>query len=508
MKFDGVVLNKSLPAMLILIVISGMAFTWLARPIYDPDFFWHLKTGEWIWSNFAFPLSDPFSFTTPEVLNYRQEFILTSYWLSQIIYHGFVTVFGLEGIVLLRILVVSLFFVGVYIFSGKDKLLWCLISMVSLVAVLEGYAIERPHFFSFLFSFFLFCHLENCLSRFHDLTISKSSMVLLPLMMLLWANMHGGVVIGQGLLVLCLFNVLARMATQNRWKEKTSRLLCLHLCIGLLFSFLAVNAMSAVGAVEIELMSSLMFAANSEFVTALDSWHLAKESHLIVYFVFLAIAAFYLIVNFRGLTFFRAVTVVGVGFYSFSSIRYIPFFLFLSIPVIVEFVEFGSGLRFHKIAVASCVLIIILCYGADELARLSYIRSQGMVSRNIHPVELADEFERLGLGGRLFNLYIWGGYLMWRLGPKSKVMVDGRSLSKDVIKDFLIAETPHLKGYNGNPLWKHVMDKYMIDYMLLPIKYKNRDYSLTFAAAKDANWQTIAVKENAILLGRRGLIAQ
>jgi hypothetical protein len=68
-------------------LIGTILFVNLSRPFSDTDFFWHLKTGEWIWQHQALPTADPFAYPTPATLDARQRFTLTSYWLSQIAYH-------------------------------------------------------------------------------------------------------------------------------------------------------------------------------------------------------------------------------------------------------------------------------------------------------------------------------------------------------------------------------------------------------------------------------------
>ena len=47
----------------LLAVLVATALAYLLRPIMDPDFFWHLKTGEWIREHRGLPASDPFSYT-------------------------------------------------------------------------------------------------------------------------------------------------------------------------------------------------------------------------------------------------------------------------------------------------------------------------------------------------------------------------------------------------------------------------------------------------------------
>ncbi len=37
---------------------------WFSAPISDSDFWWHLKTGQYVWEQHRLPVPDPFAFTT------------------------------------------------------------------------------------------------------------------------------------------------------------------------------------------------------------------------------------------------------------------------------------------------------------------------------------------------------------------------------------------------------------------------------------------------------------
>src|SRR4030042_3372711 len=67
-------------------------FNVFAVDIWDPDFWWHLKTGEYIYQTRALPEKDPFAFTSlpkdplhPE--SKRIRFILNQYWLSWVTFY-------------------------------------------------------------------------------------------------------------------------------------------------------------------------------------------------------------------------------------------------------------------------------------------------------------------------------------------------------------------------------------------------------------------------------------
>jgi hypothetical protein len=44
--------------------------------------------------------------------------------------------------------------------------------------------------------------------------------------------------------------------------------------------------------------------------------------------------------------------------------------------------------------------------------------------------------EERGIAGKLFNTYEYGGYLLWRLGPRQKTFIDGRALNESVYRDY------------------------------------------------------------------------
>jgi hypothetical protein len=76
--------------------------------IADTDFWWHLKTGQYIVEQRALPVPDPFSYTTDrggpaypgEELVRR--FNLTHEWLAQVIWYAVYRVAGWGGVVLFK----------------------------------------------------------------------------------------------------------------------------------------------------------------------------------------------------------------------------------------------------------------------------------------------------------------------------------------------------------------------------------------------------------------------
>jgi hypothetical protein len=53
----------------------------------DPDIWWHLKTGEYIFRGGEIPDTDPFAYTSPVPLNEGQKTGLRAHWLGQTLYY-------------------------------------------------------------------------------------------------------------------------------------------------------------------------------------------------------------------------------------------------------------------------------------------------------------------------------------------------------------------------------------------------------------------------------------
>ena len=80
-----------------------------------------------------------------------------------------------------------------------------------------------------------------------------------------------------------------------------------------------------------------------------------------------------------------------------------------------------------------------------EIARL------GVVNEQFFPVQAADFIVREGLGGNVFNLYDWGGYLLWRLAP-AKVFIDGRNADRSRFEVYTMVLTGRPASWGS--LWK------------------------------------------------------
>lgn len=476
------------------------ALTYLLTQIVDPDFFWHLKTGEWLWQHHAWPLPDPFAFTTPEVLDQRQIFILKGYWLSQLLYYSCHAALGWIGIYFLRLAVFAVFVWVLWRNRQGDNWLWFGFSLACLVTIFGAYPVERPQFFSFLLFAWLYLLLDGFWSGVAR--VSRRHLWAVGVVMMLWGNLHGGVILGQGLLLITLAIDLLSLFRRNRVTTDNGLSLWSLAVVGILAGCLNPNISRMVFAVSQTVdTSSLMYASTEEFASVFRAWQGTGRPLVLI---FAAVAALVLIALFHGLrrqSLFSLLILVGTGVYAAKHIRYIPFFLLAALPILARGFAEMPLLRYLRSLVFAGALLFTVVFAWDKRGNLGRVRSEGWVSNQDFPVLVAEQVLTSGIDGRLFNIYLWGGYLLWRLGPERQVFVDGRALDARIVRDALTAEMVSFGG--GRMIWKEVFEKHRITYAILPKVKEGEPYRLTQTIAMDPDWQVAFASGNAVLLIKR-----
>ena len=82
--------------------------------ISDPDFWWHLKTGQYIVTEHRLPVPDPFAFTTASATPASpgeaatRHFNLTHEWLAQVIWYLIYRAGGFGAVVLWKALLLTM----------------------------------------------------------------------------------------------------------------------------------------------------------------------------------------------------------------------------------------------------------------------------------------------------------------------------------------------------------------------------------------------------------------
>ena len=158
-----------------------------AFPIRVTDFWWHLKMGEVIATTRSIPRVDLFSFTAA-----GKPFIAQN-WLAELLYYATYKAGGLRLLVFTNALLGLAAFLLIYKLCLEATNRFRVAVLVAVLMVIGNYTLLRPQAFSIL----LFTAYSFVLVRYrsHRTDLLWS----LPLLMVLWVNLHGAFVLGIGL---------------------------------------------------------------------------------------------------------------------------------------------------------------------------------------------------------------------------------------------------------------------------------------------------------------------
>ena len=481
--------SSQLASILLIAVLVLLALFHLLRTFSDNDFFWHLKTGEWIAQHRALPEHDPFAYTTQELDTPRSRFILRGFWLGQLLYHGVYRLGGFDGLALLRVPLVALLAVLLWRRREGDPLYDLALLVLALLALLGMYPLDRPQVFSFLF----FAALLLLLERIRAGRAGPWTVAAIPLAMLAWANLHPGYALGVAVIALYLaaegFRLLVpalRPIGRDRYRQ-----LLLAGVLGVAASLLNPSGYRAL----VEVVSPKPDAAfNTEYISAIEALTVFNDTRVLVYLLFVALAAWALVSSWRERRFdlTQALLLTGLGVLSFTGIRYIAFFLVAALPVVGSRTPGGKAAGAWKWATVALALGLGLYATWGERDNLRRVGTGGWVHRYHFPVDAAEFIAGSELPGRMYNYWPWGGYLIWRLGPERQVFFDGRHLSYELFDQARAIDSAAPAAPGAPPRWKADLERYGVRWVVGPFADSDGTViPLVFGLLQDANWVPI-----------------
>src|SRR5262245_23060116 len=151
----------------------------------DPDTYWHIATGKWMFAERAFPRQDVFSHTA-----FGQPWVNPE-WLAQAILFVAYDPFGWRGLVLLCGLLTALTFALLYVLLARELRATVALGAAAIALLFaSNHFLARPH----LLTFPIIVVWTAFLARASE-EGRRPGLWLLPLMVV-WANLHGGFTLG------------------------------------------------------------------------------------------------------------------------------------------------------------------------------------------------------------------------------------------------------------------------------------------------------------------------
>lgn len=443
---------------LITLIAFIAVFAMAARTTVDTDLYWHLATGRTIVETGTIPQTDPFSSTRlgtpwinvqwlPEVglyLLYRTGGF-SALWL---LVAGLVT---LTAVLVWKTMAGDVFVraFGLILFAAASGLVWT----------------PRPNILTFL----LLAALNTILYLYRHRSVDR--LWLIPLMFLVWVNLHGGYLIGFVLIGVTLggdaIDRLLHQAGPSCMTWAGMRKLLVVTLIGVLA--LVVN-LFGIRALLLPVQTVGMEASASWIMewASPDFHQLAEQPMLWLLLLTLLAAAR----SGRRMDMSDALSVIGFAYLGFVSRRNIGLYTIVCAPIFVRYaaaaiehwrgdrpaVPRGAGIG----GLNAIILTVVVLLAALKVLIAVVPSAQSKAERELLPVDAADWIEANRPAGVMFNSYNWGGYLIWRLWPDYPVYVDGRA---DVYGDAFLRD--YLKVARADPGFASMLDERGIGFVVV-----------------------------------------
>ena len=455
----------------------------------DSDLGRHLTLGNYMLDTRIIPTHDLLSHTRTGLSRPPYE------WLSQIIFAIAGRLLRLDGVILLTSLTIAVTFSLVYQFAIRR----CGSTLISLILVFLAagassiHWLPRPHIFTFLF-LAIWIELLEKLSNGNSVKL-----YLFPLIMLFWANMHGGFI----------FGILAWMAyfagwVWDKWKNKIDKLIGTRLIVaGTSSLFVTIITPDLWRNWEAVLNNRSSFILNRTVETMRPN---LTEPSVIPFTLLLILTIVLYVANWKTVRPGQFFLLFGLGVMSLMMARSIPLFAVSSVPIISNlsarslskqkawtqleerFSGFGSapGLSAWSFIIAA-LAVAVFAYFNIKNTRPIY-----QFDRGVFPVDAVQYIQENPQNGNMFNEFNWGGYLQNSLWPKYNVFLDSQSdfYGEDMMRDY-----DQIISANGN--WESLLQNYQVDWLIIPV-----NSPLAGEISNAANWE-ILYSDNTSMIGIR-----
>ncbi|PZR82412.1 MAG: hypothetical protein DLM65_03940 [Candidatus Aeolococcus gillhamiae] len=395
-------------------VMLAAAFP-LTAPIRDPDFWWHLRSGQLILQNGSLLHTDPFTYTVSSHVWTMHE------WLSEVLFAELYHWGGLAAVVLV-LSVVS--WLGVLCILGRARLdrpgpFALGIGMV--LAVIAGYPIWGPRAQMITFAF---ACLTLLLAERHLREGGRLALLLLPTF-LVWGNLHSGFLIGLGFITVIVVAETVAHLLHIKGRAPAARVRSLAL---ILLGSLVVCAINLNGpSIILYPFGTLGSAAQQSLILEWHSPDFHDRSVRTFGVMLLSLVAF--IVANRSIRLRDAALVLVTVVLALQSVRHIALFVAAATPVWITQAEIllarlrRGPRRQQKLPPVAMRVVswAVLCgavlgvYVGSRLLPSMHTREDSLFYAQDFPVCAARWLAADPLPLKVFNQYGEGGYLADKL---------------------------------------------------------------------------------------------
>jgi hypothetical protein len=440
------------------LLLCGLPVT---SAIRDPDFWWHLRSGQIILDNHALITTDPYTYTATGHRWTMHE------WLTEVMFAGLNHIGGLAVIVVVLSVTTWLGLLFILLRALLRKPGYVAAGMGIILATIAGYPVWGPR--AQMITFALTCLLLFAVERY--IARGGRAVWLLVPLFLVWANLHSGFIIGAAFFaaIVVVELVLHWIGhPQVEWARLRTLVLVLVAC-------LAVVAINPYG------LHIYLYPFETQGSAAQQSlileWHSpdfhdtavrAFEAMLLSLGVMVAIT--------RRIRVRDAVLVLGTTALALQSVRHVALFVAAATPVWIEQADMVGRKWFPQVVarmesasrarrgflMTGVVAAVCAALLGGQLAVAASVRPDSLTYARMYPVCAARWLDSGPSGLRVFNQYGEGGYLTRTLvqhGDRIFIFGDAALMGDNLLLTYGDVETVH-------PDWESILRRFGTDVVL------------------------------------------
>jgi hypothetical protein len=440
----------TLIALAIVVVVIGFA----AKTQVDPDLWGHVRFGGDIVSARKVLKSDPYSFTSDrEWVNHE--------WLSEVILFGAYDILGQAGLVLLKTMMVLLTLAlatGLLTTSATQLVRASPVLLLTCFAMASTVSTIRPQVFSLL----LFAVLLRLLKSADG--GARWCLALIPLLMVVWVNVHGGWLVGMG--ALAIWAASSVIASRPTVTDKP-------VVLGVAGLSLAATLANPYGPGMWRFLWSTVGLSRPD-ISEWQSVFQGPFDQLLMWLAAACLAGVLLFVHRRS-TRLPYVAITAAMILLSCRVGRLTAFLAVCVPLLLQpdvaappstgrdVLAQRANKYFTLVTIAASLPILIV--GFMQISRsaacisMDAPRSWGVPDTDTARFVLAG-----GLAGRMVTFFDWGEYAIWHFFPRLRVSIDGR---RETVYSHSVTEA-HAQLYAGEAQGLEFLKTLHADYIWLP----------------------------------------
>lgn len=475
----------------------------------DDDIFWHLSTGRYIIQNFTVPSTDVFGFVTSGTRWIPFE------WGWDVLTYLIYIIGGFYALSILRtIIVFSILLIILFVIRNNNLSLPLILgfSFILIFGMLTRLSI-RPQLITYLFIVLL----VYLLYKYKYNTIApKPFYILFPIVFLIWANMHMGVLFG--ILIFAVFVISETINIFFISKDKKSvddkkKLKSLLITFIVSFIVLLINPNF------IDTYLYVFRHSQMDMLEQINEWKSPFRAEAIegynvkIYMFFLFTGIITLYYSAKRKDYFPFLLYVIAGIYSIQSIRFITDFMLvififwiLSLDYIMKNWRMKDIINHSLVKILLTIWFIIVTYNVyNNIVYKEYLgnyfRETGFgINEKYYPKAMFDFIKKENInkiGNKPFNNLKIGGFFIWNF-PENKNFIDSRNLNDSI---YTLYKNIDSKRYG----YESLLDNNDIDYVIYSVPYMTVNATeierniISYLSTTGNKWKLVYWDDNSFL---------